>query len=334
MTMPRCVPLIAALCVLLSGPCSGATAQQTSQDSGEMRQFREALSLAQHNNAQGSLSILNQLLAQDPHFALALKLKASLLEDAGRTSDAASLYEEAVQYAPEDPDLLFKTGLYALMAGDRDKAISLLARCVRLAPKDGGAQFYLAQAYQLNGQTDLALSAIRESASLEPRNGDVLQKCGEYFLRAGKYPEALDCLMRAQKADATLPGIDYDVGAARYKLMDLAGAEKSLAQAVQTKPNGFDALDLLATVEIHLAKWDAASDLLRRALTIRPDDATALLGLGHCEVEREEYAAAVDTCIARCTPIPRSCKRISFCRGHTPSWGRRLRRSTKRFCIS
>ncbi|HEY6445683.1 MAG TPA: tetratricopeptide repeat protein [Acidobacteriaceae bacterium] len=260
-----------------------------------MRPFRQALSLAQHNDAQGSLAILNQLLAQDPHFAPALKLKASLLEDAGRTADAAALYEEALQYAPADPDLLFKSGMYALMAGNRDQAISLLARCVRLDPKDGDAQFYLAQAYYLNGQTDLALSAIRASASLDPRNGDILQKCGEYLLSAGKYPDALDCLTRAQKADATLSGIDYDLGAARYKLMDLAGAEKNLARAVEEHSNDFNALDLLATVEIHLAKWDAASDLLRRALAIRPDDATALLGLGHCQVERKEYAAAVDT---------------------------------------
>lgn len=260
-----------------------------------MREFRQALGLAQHNDSQGSLNVLNQLLAQDPHFAKALKLKASLLEDAGRTSDAAALYEEALQYAPNDPDLLFKSGMYALIGGDRDRAINLLARCVRLSPRDGDAQFYLAQAYQLNGQTDLALSAIRASASLEPGNADIQQKCGEYLLSAGKYPEALDCLVRAQRTDAARSGIDYDLGAARYKLMDLAGAEKSLAQAVEAKPNDFNALDLLATVEIHLAKWDAASDLLSRALAIRPDDATALLGLGHCQVERKEFPAAVDT---------------------------------------
>jgi Tfp pilus assembly protein PilF len=295
MRLLRRARLVALLCALLAGISAGAGAQQTSQDSASMRQFRQALSLAQHNDPQGCMGILNRLLAQDPHFAPALKLKASLLEDAGRTADAAALYEEALQYAPSDPDLLSKSGMYALMAGKRDQAISLLARCVRLDPKDGDAQFYLAQAYHIDGQTDLALSAIRASASLEPRNGDILQKCGEYLLSAGKYPDALDCLVRAQKADATLPGIDYDLGAARYRLMDLAGAEKNLARAVEEHPNDFNALDLLATVEIHLAKWEEAGELLRRALALRPGDATALLGLGHCQVEGKEYTAAVDT---------------------------------------
>lgn len=260
-----------------------------------MQQLRQAISLAEHNDPQGSLAIVDQVLAQNPRFVPALKLKASLLEYAGRTAEAAALDEEALQYAPNDPDLLLKSGMYQLAVGNRDKAISLLEHCVRIAPNNGDAQYYLAQAYYLNGRTDLALSAIRESAALEPRNGDILQKCGEYFLSAGKYPEALDWLTRAQKADATLPGIDYDLGAVSYKLMDLATAEKSLTRAVQAKPNDFNALRLLATVQIHLGEWDEARAMLRRALDIQPGDANVLLGLGHCEVELKEYQAAIDT---------------------------------------
>ncbi len=295
MKVLRCAHPVVALCALLPGIPVCVAAQQPSPNAASMQQFRQALALAQHNDPQGCMSILNQLLAQNPHFSLALKLKASLLEDAGRTADAAALYEEALQYAPNDPDLLFKSGVYQLMAGNREEAIRLLTRCVRLAPKDGDAQYYLAQAYHLTGETDLALSAIRQSATLEPRNGDILQKCGEYFLSAGKYPEALDWLTRAQKADATLPRIDYDLGAASYKLMDLAGAEKDLGRAVEEQPNDFNVLDLLATVQIHLAEWDQARATLGQALAIRPADANALLGLGHCEVELKEYDAALQT---------------------------------------
>jgi Tfp pilus assembly protein PilF len=260
-----------------------------------MRQLRQAVGLAEHHDLQGALTIVDQLLVRYPRFADALKLKAMLFEDSGRRAEAATLYDEALQYAPNDPDLLLKLGMYQLGAGNRNEAIRLLEHCVRVAPKDGDAQFYLAQAYHLNGETDLALRSIRESAILEPGNGDILQKCGEYLLSAGKYPDALDWLTRAQKAEPKQPGIDYDLGAASYKLMDLAGAEKSLERAVEGQPNGFDALALLGTVQIHLAKWDEASANLRRALDLKPDDTGALLGLGHCEVELKDYAAAVDT---------------------------------------
>jgi len=259
-----------------------------------MRQLRQAVTLAEHNDPQAALTIVDQLLQRNPRFADALKLKGMLFEDAGRTAEAAALYEEALQVAPNDPDLLLKLGMYRLGAGDRDEAIRLLEHYVREAPKDGDAQFYLAQAYHLNGETDLALGAIRKSAALEPGNANILQKYGEYLLSAERYPEALEWLTRAQKADAQQPGIDYDLGAASYKLMDLAGAEKILTRAVEAQPNDFNALALLGTVQIHLAEWDAARASLGRALALKPDDTGALLGLGHCEVELKDYAAAVD----------------------------------------
>lgn len=274
-------------------PQQGTTAAPA--DPAAMRQLRQAVSLAEHNDPAGALAIANRLLEENPRFAPAMKLKGMLFEDAGQTAQASELYEQALEYAPNDPDLLLKVGIHQLVIGDREKAIALLSHCVRITPNDGDAQYYLAQAYHLNGQTDLALSAIRKSAVLEPRSGDILQKCGEYFLTAGKYPEAMDWLTRAQKADAALPGIDYDLGAASYRLMDLTGAEKSLARAVQAQPNDFNTLDLLATVQIHLAEWDQASAMLRRALAIRPGDGNALLGLGHCEVELKDYDAALDT---------------------------------------
>lgn len=294
LTMLRRAGLVVMLCFLFAGiPVCGA--QQQSLDPQATRQLHQAVTLAEHRDVQGALAIVDQILAQNPRSVPALKLKGGLLEYAGRTAEGAALYEEALHYAPNDPNLLLKAGVSQLAAGNRDKAISLLERCVRLAPEDGDARYYLAQAYYLNGQTDLALSAMRASASLEPRNGAILQKCGEYFMIEEKYPEALDWLTRAESVDAALPGIDYDLGAARYKLMDLAGAEKSLTRAVQRQPNDFNALLLLATVRIHLAEWEQADALLRKALSIRPGDAGALLGLGHCEVELKEYAAAVDT---------------------------------------
>lgn len=259
------------------------------------RQLRQAATLADHNDPQGALTLVDQLLAQNPRFADALKLKAMLFEDAGRKSEAATLYEQALQLAPNDPDLLLKLGMFQLAAGNRDEAIRLLEHCVRVAPKDGDAQFYLAQAWRLNGETDRALAAMRASATLEPANPDILQKYGEYLLSAEKYPDALDYLTRAQKANPQQPGIDYDLGAASYKLMDLATAQTSLTRALAAQPGDANALALLGTVQIHLAQWQDASANLQRALALNPGDTGAQLGLGHCQVELHDDAAAIDT---------------------------------------
>ena len=259
-----------------------------------MRQVHQALSLAEHGDRQGAMNLTQSLLAQHPDFAPALKLKGMLLEEAGNTSEAATAYEEALKFAPNDGDLLLKVGIAKLATGQKEDALKLLEHCVRIVPGDGDAQFYLAQAYHLNGQDELALRAIRQSLKAEPDKVSVWQKYGELLCGTGDYAGGLKWLLKAQHADATLPRIDYDIAAADYKLMDLAGAAQYAARAVESHPNDVTALQLLATADVKLAKWQEAKTAFERVLAFKADDVEALLGLGQCELELKNYPAAVD----------------------------------------
>jgi len=221
-------------------------------------------------------------------------LKGMLLEEAGRASDAAAAYEQALKLAPNDGDLLLKTGIYKLATGQKVEALKLLQHCVRILPGDGDAQYYLAQAYHLNGEDDLALRAIRLSLKAEPDNVSVWQKYGELLCSTWDCGAGLKWLLKAQRSDATLPRLDYDIAAADYKLMDLAGTAQHAARAVELQPNDATALQLLATVDVKLAKWQDARNAYERALTFKPDDVETLLGLGQCELELKNYPAAVD----------------------------------------
>jgi tetratricopeptide (TPR) repeat protein len=259
-----------------------------------MLQLQQALSLAQHGDRQGAMNLVLHLLEQRPDFAPAIKLKGMLLEEAGHTSEAAAAYEEALKLAPNDGDLLLKTGIYRLAAGQKEEAIRLLQHCIRILPGDGDAQYYLAQAYHLNGQDDLALRAIRQSLKAEPGNPAVWQKYGELLCGTGDCAAGLKWLLKAQRSDATLPRIDYDIAATDYKLMDLAGAAQYSARAVQSQPNDVTAWQLLAIADVKLARWQEAKDAFEHILTFKTDDVEALLGLGQCEVELKNYPAAVE----------------------------------------
>src|SRR5581483_1872649 len=193
------------------------------------------------------------------------------------------------------PDLLLKTGIYRLAAGDRDEAIQRLQRCVKIVPGDGDAQYYLAQAYHLKGQDKLALQAIRESLKAEPSNASVWQKYGELLCGTGDCSSGLRWLLKAQQSDGALPRVDYDIAVASYKLMDLAGTEKDAQRAVQARPNVADARQLLATVEVKLARWGEAKAAFEQLRQWKPDDVEALLGLGQCELELNDYPNAVES---------------------------------------
>jgi len=273
-----------------------ARAQSTGHpaESSLMRQVHQALTLDEHGDKQGAMNLVLRLLEQHPDFAPAIKLKGMLLEEAGLPSEAAGAYEQALRLAPNDADLLLKTGIYRLAAGQKEEALKLLRRCVRILPGDGDAQYYLAQAYHLNGQDDRALRAIRQSLKAEPDNQSVWQKYGELLCGTGDCAAGLKWLLKAQRSDATLPRIDYDIAAADYKLMDLAGAAQYAARAVESQPNDVTALQLQATADLKLAQWQEARHAYERILAFKTDDVESLLGLGQCELELKNYPAAVD----------------------------------------
>ena len=260
-----------------------------------MRQLNQALSLNEHGDRQHAMTLTLQLLAQNPKFAPAIKLKGMLLEESGQTVEADAAYQEALKLAPNDPDLLLKTGISKLHAGDRDQAIKLLQHCTRILPGDGEAQYYLAQAYHLNGQEKLALAAIRQCLKAEPDNPPVWQKYGELLCSTGDCEGGLKWLLKAQQSSNTLPLIDYDIAWTDFKLMDVAGAAQYAARAVATQPNDIASLQLLATADVKLAHWQEAETAFKRILTFKSDDLEALLGLGHCELELKDYPTAVET---------------------------------------
>ena len=271
-------------------------AQQSahSADASLLQQVRQAARLAGQGNAQAAMDIAQKLLAEHPRFAPAIKLKAMLLEQAGRDTEAGVLFEEALRLAPNDPDLLLKVGVSKLRAQDKEEAIRLLEHCVRILPQDGDAQFYLAQAYHLNGQDDLALGAIRQSVKAEPRNASILQKYGELLCSQKDFAQGLQWLQKAAAIDTRLPRIDYDIAWADYNLMDLAPAAEFATRAVRAQPADANALQLLAMAQLKQQHWQDAKDSFERMIKLGAISADLLQNLGQCELELQDYAAAAE----------------------------------------
>jgi len=276
---------------------SAATAQTVtrSPDSSLMQQLHQAVTFAEHGERQKAMSMAMEILERNPKFVPAIKLKAMLQEEAGQSAEAGITYEQGLKLAPDDPDLLLKAGVHKLATGERAQAIQLLERCAKIAPRDGDTQYYLAQAYHLNGQDELALPAIRRSLKAEPQNPQVWQKYGELLCAKGDCAGGLPWLLKAQKSDASLPRIDYDIAAADYKLMDVNEAAQHAARAVEAQPNDAVALQLFATVNVKLARWQEAKGAYERLLAFNADDVDALLGIGQCELELKNYQAAIES---------------------------------------
>ena len=275
--------------------CSSSGSRAQAQAMPVQVQFRQALELAQHGQTKRALDAVNGLLAAHSSYVPAWKLKGSLLEDAKREPEAAEAYEKGLKLAPSDPDLLYKVGVYQLVAGDRDRAATLLEHYVRLQPQESDGFYYLAQAYHLSKQDERALGAIRTCLKLKPKDPAIWQKYGELLVSSGDGENGFAWLQRAFQADPRLERINYDLGVASLDRMDLQNAESFAHKAVDEHPDDLNALHLLASVAGKLSHWQQALEVYQKILKLNAKDAEALLGLGRCQLELKQYQDAIDT---------------------------------------
>ncbi len=267
-------------------------------------QFGLALELARHGDAGQALEAVNTLLDSHPGYVPAWKLKGSLLEDAKRQAEAAEAYEKGLKFAPSDPDLLYKVGVYQLVAGDRDRAATLLDHYVRLQPQDGDGFYYLAQAYHLSKQDERALGAIRSCLKLKPKDPAVWQKYGELLVSTGDGENGFAWLQKAFQANPRLERIHFDLGVASLDRMDLQTAESFARQAADEHPEDLSTLHLVASVAVKLSHWQEALEVYQKILKLNAKDGDALLGLGRCQLELKQYSEAVATLNLQLTVDP------------------------------
>jgi tetratricopeptide (TPR) repeat protein len=285
-----------ALLLALTSGVSTIDAQSTppSNNSALMSQLHQAIAIAEQGDENRALALTQDLLAQHPNFEPALKFQGALLEDLGNGPGAIASFQAALKLAPTDPELLFKVGLYQLQTSQNAEAINLLARALKYTPRDRDTLYYLAQAYHLNGDSDLALKTIQQCLKVDPNNASVWQKYGELLCSSGDCQAATEWLLKAQQSDPTLDRIDFDLGVASFRSMDLDQALQYSTQAAQRKPNDLTVQALLAAVYVKLGKWQDAKPIFQSILQVKRDDVPSLLGLGQCELELKNYQQAAN----------------------------------------
>ena len=289
----------AALAFLFLMPVAGKLWAQKNGSAGSSAaaaaELHQAVIRAGHGDLAGALVLADAMVLQHPGYAPGVKFKGAMLEESGHPQEAEVCYEQALKLMPADEELLYKVGVFRLLAGDKDGAITIFNRRLKLAPKDAETLFYLAQAYHLRGDNELALKAIARSVQVEPGSGPMLQKYGELLCTSGDNTAALTWLQKAQQVDPSLDRIDFDLAVASYRNQDLENAVQYATKAAQLRPNDVTALALLAETEVKLARWRDAEPVFERVLALKSDDPASLLGLGHCELALKQYQLAIDT---------------------------------------
>jgi len=134
-----------------------------------------------------------------------------------------------------------------LQVGDYPRGVQLLRLALRLKPEDTKVRYNLGMALSDQGQLDEALDQLRQAARAEPGVADIQVALGVALYRKGLVAEAKPILEAAVRLEPDNP----------YALRNLAGCLLRLGEAP-----------------------DRATDMLRRATSLIPEDQQAWIGLG------------------------------------------------------
>jgi tetratricopeptide (TPR) repeat protein len=212
--------------------------------------------------------------------------------------------------------------------GDYDKAIAAFDEAHRLSPADAAVTAYLAQANlsakkysavidltrkaRADNPDELRFARLEAQALRQSGKADEAVSVLQDFARQQNKPEAYvalaqiyadskrgaDAVRVLQDAQAKFPGdttIGFELGAVLDKQKKFAESEAAFRQILQKEPDNAPALNYIGYMLAERGeRLDESVDLLKKALTIEPDNGSYLDSLGWAYYKADKLPLALD----------------------------------------
>jgi len=231
-----------------------------------------------------------------------------------RAPEAENLLNSALKRNPNDIQALLERAAIHVRAGRAAEAETDLLKVLRLAPDSAEARFHMATVHRLRGQSEAAKQELGEALRLKPVLLEARLELAGAWLEENSPKAALDLIEAApepQKSDLRLmalrnrallalpdwPGArkaveeslrvartaEFLTQEARLRLhaKDVAGARKSLEEALQRDPQHLPALTLLAKSYAEQKQIEAGLARVREHVSRQPSSAALQMFLGN-----------------------------------------------------
>jgi tetratricopeptide (TPR) repeat protein len=285
----------------------------------------DAQQLESRGDWKGAEEIWRQLLKQN---TTDYRLWASLgiaLSHQDRFADALTAYRKALALHPNDAQTELNLGIAYFKMGRLSEAIAPLraaARSLGSAPQTNvllGMSLYgtahyreatpylenactfqpanlelqrtLAQNYLYSGAYDQAMVAFKKMLVENPDSPQVHVLLGEAYDAANREDLAIEEFRAATEA-AYLPNAYFGLGYLLWKTHNYQEAAREFEKELARDSNNSQALAYLADILLKQGDVQRAETLLRRSISLRPDNHLAFVDLGTIETEHKQFQAA------------------------------------------
>ncbi|XP_012867507.1 PREDICTED: Bardet-Biedl syndrome 4 protein isoform X2 [Dipodomys ordii] len=231
--------------------------------------------LKQFNKAEEQLQSALQLNRHDLTYIMLGKIH--LLE--GDLDKAIEIYKKAVEFSPENTELLTTLGLLYLQLGVYQKAFEHLGNALTYDPTNYKAILAAGSMMQTHGDFDVALTKYRIAACAVPESPPLWNNIGMCFFGKKKYVAAISCLKRANYLAPFDWKILYNLGLVHLTMQQYASAFHFLSAAINFQPRMGELYMLLAVALTNLEDIENAKRAYAEAVQL--DKCNPLVNLNY-----------------------------------------------------
>ena len=258
---------------------------------------------------------------------LSLVAEASDLYWAGQTDESLTMYLQALDLEPEQPELYVTLGQVLVFRGRPERGLQLAQEALLLDAENARAwavkclaydwlgmpeealpiceqaialdpalpegYAYLAEVYIDLGNWFAANDAIATALQLDENSADVLRGYSYVLEVQGNYSAAINAYRQALQQRAGLTHVYLAIGRNQQALGYFSSALETYQTAIENDPGSVAALDMLGWSYLLQGDYELAQQYLERALDINPTYSRALGHLGTLYFQRRNYEDAI-----------------------------------------
>ena len=201
-------------------------------------------------------------------------------------------------YLSDDQQSLAEITVGLALGGDGnlEQALSMFDRAVEAAPDDPRPHAHRGTCLAKLGRLEEAATEFEASLdALRGIEGELQRRRGNVLTRLGRHADAQELLRRAVELLPASADAWYDLGVSLSELRMLPDAAEAFARAAALDGEGVDACLNLAAALAAAGRYEGAARALRDAVAREPSDVDVLFELGVClgHLERYEEALAI-----------------------------------------
>jgi len=220
---------------------------------------------------------------------------------AGRLPQAAALYRQALEGAPDDPDATHLLGVVAFQQGDAAGGAALVGKAIGLGPEKAEYHHDLGDILRAQGRGDEAAASYRRAIAIAPAFRESHVNLAVLLQQQGHLADAVGAYERALELAPDAADLHYNLGNALRDLGSTDAAIDHYRRAHDLQPRHWPSLFNLAAVLQAKGDTRAAADGYRRVIALEPKFAAAhfnLAGLNEGEGRVDEAIAGYRATIA------------------------------------